>query len=190
MEADIEKILIAYKNAKKEGKDHVVQVLESIFGEEIFKQDDITRRVKTFEDAYNCLDKNHNLIKEYDILKGLNKTLNGVISKDLIAYLKLRIICTVLNEGWNPSFNESEIRYFPLFYIYSESQCIDDDIMSDSMIIVSNKDNYKVLDCKSANTVNDYVDAGSNRNLCFKSPEIAKYCGKQFTEIWSKFIFG
>ena len=78
---------------------------------------DITERIKTFEDACNMLGDEHPLITEYKLIAG-----SFDITNELIAYLKLRIICEALNEGWKPTFNEHEIRYYPWAYIYTKEE--------------------------------------------------------------------
>lgn len=65
------------------------------------KPKDVRERIKTFEDAYKELENRDNmdfLIREYD-----NRWTGG---KDLLAYLKLRIIVAALNEGWEPEFKK------------------------------------------------------------------------------------
>ena len=43
-------------------------------------------------------------------------------TKDIIAFAKLRVIVEALNEGWNPTFSESEYRYYLWFRIYSKDE--------------------------------------------------------------------
>ena len=73
---------------------------------------DITKRIKTFEDACEALGNEHPYVKEY--LSTVNININ--ITQDLISYLKLRIITEALNEGWKPTFDEGEYRYY-LYYL-------------------------------------------------------------------------
>jgi len=79
------------------------------------KPKDITERIKTFDDAYNELGEDHPLVKEYCWQ-------NDDTSADLLAYLRLRIICAALNEGWQPKFTENEKRWYPWFYVYTKEE--------------------------------------------------------------------
>ena len=81
----------------------------------MFQPKNIMERVKTFEDAVAILGENHILVKEY-----LGVTYNIVITKNLIAYLQLSIICAALNEGWKPTFSDDEYRFYPWFDIYTK----------------------------------------------------------------------
>ena len=79
---------------------------------------DITKRIKTFEDACEALGNEHPYVQEY--LNTVNININ--ITQDLISYLKLRIITEALNEGWKPTFDEGEYRYYPWFYTYTKEE--------------------------------------------------------------------
>ena len=59
----------------------------------------VTERVKTFEDALNELGEHNQLVAAYRCHKDMADD-----DKDLVAYLKLRIIAAALNEGWKPKF--------------------------------------------------------------------------------------
>lgn len=78
----------------------------------------ITERIKTFEDACDKLGENDVLVAEYKSFIRDKIT----YSDDVIAYLKLRIICAALNEGWKPTFNGDELHYFPWFDIYTKRE--------------------------------------------------------------------
>ena len=56
----------------------------------------IMDRIKTFEDAVNELGEENECVNECRLI---DEEI-GYISSDLRAYLKLRIICAALNEGW------------------------------------------------------------------------------------------
>ena len=109
-----ENVLNAYKNASKEQK----ELLEHLFGSEVFKPKDVRERIKTFHDAYCELGNEHPFVKSYE--KYVN-TASGE-EADVISYLKLRIIAAALNEGWKPQFTEDEYRYYPWFYLLTEEE--------------------------------------------------------------------
>lgn len=87
------------------------------------KEDDrpVTERIKTFEDACRELGEIHPFVRAYN---GYAKNISEENKNDgdVIAYLKLRIITAALNEGWKPTFDEDECRYYPWFYIYTQKE--------------------------------------------------------------------
>ncbi len=67
----------------------------------------ITERVKTFEDACNILGENHPCVVAYNAFeRDVMAAVDPKEIADVAAYLKLRIIATALNEGWEPQFTE------------------------------------------------------------------------------------
>lgn len=122
------------------------------------------------------------------------------MTKDEIAYIKLKTIVRSLNEGWVPELKEGEYRYYPWYYLYTQEEL---DNMEQN-----EKDKRKLLEFGGllfgghanggtiagfgcANT--DYTPSNTNANvgsrLCLKSDELATYCGKQFIELWFEFLF-
>lgn len=78
------------------------------------KPQNVMERVKTFKDACNELGIEHD--------KWVQDKKDLGLEADVIAYLKLRIIAAALNEGWKPQFTTDEYRYFPWFYLYTQSE--------------------------------------------------------------------
>lgn len=130
----------------------------------------VTERVKTFHDAYCELGNEHPFVKSYE--KYVN-TASGE-EADVIAYLKLRIICAALNEGWKPTFDEDEYRFYVWFYIYTKAE-----------YEKLNKDEKKM--CRIVGISN--FSSNTSSRLAFKTRELAEYCGKQFIDIWADFLF-
>lgn len=181
-----EYVLNAYKHASEEQK----ALLESMFGKDMFKPENIMERVKTFEDACAILGENHTLVKEY---WGVVYN-NIVITKNLIAYLKLRIICASLNEGWKPTFDGSRCRYYPWFYIYTkeEYEKLNEDEKKKCRVVGrSSYDAYAFggVVCSSAYFSSSYSYSYHGSLIVFKTKELAEYCEKQFTDIWEDYLF-
>lgn len=94
----------AFKNAGKDGK----QVLTDLFGKQVALYDNITERVKSFEDACQVLGISTNVPD----VKGLPRK----HQKAIVANYKLIIIAEALNEGWKPNWQDSdECKYYPWF---------------------------------------------------------------------------
>ena len=158
----------------------------------------VTERIKTFEDACRELGEDNVLVKQYN---AICSTFNYYVvreedpSKDLIAYLKLRIIAAALNEGWEPKFTKAECRYFPFFELYTQEEydCMGEEWKQKHPLLLWGCYAYNGADCGlvCSNSVDawtvSWADIGSR--LSVKSKEIAIYFGTQFSEIWKDYIF-
>lgn len=149
----------------------------------------ITERIKTFKDAYDELGHNHPLCEEYYQVVNLDCK----VSKELIAYLKLRIITAALNNKWNPSFTVGEKRYFPWFWLYTKKEYdnMNNKDKQDNILrsdYDSNADYSLVYVYTHYDGSHSYGFYGSQ--LVFETKELAEYAGKQFIDIYKDFIFG
>lgn len=182
-----ENVLAVYIAATDEQQ----KLLELLFGKEIFKPKNVTERIKTFEDAYRELGKKHQFVKEYDAMRRADEVLFGGLSMDIVAYLKLRIICAALNEGWEPEFTENEERWHPWFQFYTQDE-INDMNEQDKQglhfvpIICEYKTGYVGFGIASSYDFHsDTMYFGAR--LCLKSDALAVYCGIQFANLWADF---
>lgn len=96
----------------------------------------------------------------------LKHAINLSMSKDTVAYIKLRMIALVLNEGWKPDFGKDEQRWYPWFKIGENG---------------SVSFEYAYYGASDA-----YAHFGSH--LAFKSKELAEYAGTRFTEIYKDYL--
>ena len=182
-----ENVLNAYKQATKEQK----ALLENMFGKDVFQPKNIMERVKTFEDACEVLGEEHSYVQEY---WGVANN-NFDFTQDFIAYLKLRIICAALNDGWKPTLSDGECRYYPWFYIYTKNEY--DKLNKDEkkkchVIGRSSYDAYAFggVVCSSARFSSSYPYSYHGSRIVFKTSELAEYCEKQFIDIWADYLFG
>ena len=181
-----ENVLNAYKQASKEQK----ALLENMFGKDVFNPKDIMERVKTFEDACEVLGEDHQYVKAYREWMRISYA----DCKDITAYLKLRIIAAVLNEGWKPTNSDGECRYYPWFYIYTkkEYEKLNKDEKKKCRVVGRQSyDAYAfggvVFSSLNISTSSSYSYHGSQ--IVFKTRELAEYCEKQFMDIWSDYLF-
>lgn len=177
-------------NTYKQGSEKEKQVLELLFGVETFRPKNVMERVKTFEDACRELGKDHPFVLAYQNTN-LRDPEVADDNKDVIAYLKLRIIAAALNEGWKPKFVKGEFRYFPYFYL-----CPDEDIsrMSEgekSRVVY--RPNYGAYE--NGGMAYEIAKDGSASFfatfmplLVFKTSELAEYAGKQFVYLYADYL--
>lgn len=145
-------LLAAFRNAGKEGK----QVLSDLFGKQVALYDNITDRVKSFEDACQVLGISTNVPE----VKGLPRK----HQKAIIANYKLIVIAEALNEGWKPNWQDSdEYKYYPWF-----------DMSNPAGVGGSNARN-------AASATSAFIGS----RLCLKNRELAIYFGQTFTDLFN-----
>lgn len=182
-----ENALAAYNNTDANGR----ELLEHLFGKEIFTQD-IKDKVKTFEDAVAILGDEHPLVAQFRVIESSFKEADNNLH--LFAYARLVIIAEALNEGWEPKFDGDECRYYPWFYIYTKAEYeeLDEDEKKDCRV-VGRSHNYALavggVACANAYSASSSSSSGHGSRLAFKTRELAEYCGKQFIDIWERFLF-
>ena len=157
------------------------------------KPKDITDRIKTFTDACSALGDNYPLVSQY--YRAVAAFKYEPMTEDLLAYLKLRIICKALNEGWRPAFTEDECRYYPWFRINTPEEYKELSTSEKKECCVffqsgNNECSGSIVYVNSyyAGSVSSGYNGGSNW-LALKTKELAEYCGKQFIDIWISYLF-
>ena len=156
-------------------------LLVNIFGNDTFKPKDIRERVKTFEDACTVLGINPDEWKNKHMM----------LDKDVLAYLKLRVIAKALNEGWYPKFTENERRYYPWFYIITKKEFDNLSAEEKRRCVGREGSNAGADGClvfANANSAASYSGAGNGARLAFSNYDLAVYAGTQFIDIWDDFI--
>lgn len=185
-------------NALNTGSENVKETILALFPE--LKEETaqkaanrpITERVKTFEDALNILGEENQFVKEFRGMITYAAEENCFPSWDMQAFLKLRIICAALNEGWQPEFSEDEWRYYPYFFLYTDEELSEksDEWKNDRRLISTGSyevKGYAGLAYALSYYVPSHTSAYFGSRLCLKSDTLASYCGKQFIELWADF---
>lgn len=156
------------------------------------KKDDrpVTDRVRIFEDALNELGEEHVAVKDY-----WSMFHTGIeFSNDIIAYFKLRVIAAALNEGWEPSFDNEEYRWYPWFTMWTEEELAykSDEWKKDHNLWLfgghSSSGSYCGLACAYSNCDWSHSYANSSARLAVKSEGLAIYFGNQFIQIWADYV--
>lgn len=174
-----ENVLNAYKNASDEQK----ELLEHLFGREVFKPVDVKERIKTFADAAKAV----GIEDPEEWESGYSD-----VEPDILAYFKLRIITKALNEGWEPKFTVGEYRWFPFFVLYTKDEIDKMDEKTRTRVVRRSDVNSSAdggVACVGAFNDSSSASSSYGSRLAFKSEELAEYAGKQFTEIYADFCF-
>ena len=153
---------------------------------------DITERVKTFYDAQKVLEERagNGDTKVKQLLAEYNAIDTSKASIDLVAFLQLRIVAAALNEGWRPTYSSEEPRYYPWFFYLSRKQyaALNDDIKKSYSVVESITGGYPyAIDCGEIASSMTLIACGPP--LIFKTERLAVYCGKQFIDIWAKYLW-
>lgn len=155
----------------------------------------VTERIKTFDDACNELGADHPMVSVYDTLvtrANGEQSLAEWMGKDVVAFLKLRIITEALNEGWHPKFTEDEYRYYPWFYIYTKEE-YDNFSEEEKRRCVGRASFYADAGGGLVHSSAYYASSDSGAHggvrLAFSNRDLAEYAGRQFIDIWADFVF-
>lgn len=142
----------------------------------------ITERVKTFEGACREVGiDSSEWIKDKEALR---------LEKDVVAYMKLRIICKALNEGWKPTLEKDEYRYVPVFSVYSSAEINsfpEKWVEKYHEIFFKGKKRCLFLSIDGYSASHFFSEIATY--LCLKDKKLAIYCGEHFIDIWFEFLF-
>lgn len=148
----------------------------------------VTERIKTFEDA----------VMATGMTFPFDDNQLSCLPKDVVAYMKLRIIAAALNELHEttldefPKFTTDEYRWYPWFNLYKREDIdkIDEEGKKSLWMFGGNSSHGAY--CGLAYASSAYAWPGSaarvSARLAVKSEELAKYFGQQFIDIWADYM--
>ncbi len=91
------------------------------------------------------------------------------MTEDEAAYYSLKVIARALNEGWEPDWNNKEQeKWYPWFETTNGASA--------------------GLACSATNHPVSRTTANLGSRLCFKTEALAKYAGKQFINLYEKYL--
>ena len=148
----------------------------------------VTERIKTFEDAV--------------IATGMTLPFDdnqlSYLPKDVVAYMKLRVIAAALNGLTEdtidefPKFTVDEYRYYPWFYLYTQEEIgkMDEDEKKTLWLFGGHSANGAncVLAYAHSRSAWSSSPAGISARLAVKSEELSRYFGQQFIDIWYDYV--
>lgn len=150
----------------------------------------VTERIKTFEDA----------VKATGMTFPFDDNQLSYLPKDVIAYMKLRVIAAALNELHEatldefPKFTTGECRWYPWFYIYTQEEIDKMDEEKKKKLWMFGSNSNHGANCGLAFAASAYAWTVSHANfsarLAVKSEALAKYFGQQFIDIWADYLIG
>ena len=146
----------------------------------------VTERIKTFEDA----------VMATGMTLPLDDNQLSYLPKDVVAYMKLRIIAAALNELHEATLNEypnlttDEKIWFPWFKFNLYTQKEIDEMSDEQKKILWLFDALKDCDSTYGLAFSFSINAYGNfsASLGVKSEQLAKYFGQQFIDIWADYL--
>lgn len=148
----------------------------------------VTERIKTFEDA----------VMATGMTFPFDDNQLSCLPKDVVAYMKLRIIAAALNELHEttldefPKFTTDEYRWYPWFNLYKREDIDKIDEEGKKSLWLFGGSSYDGANCglASADSNDAWSSSNSDRSarLAVKSEELAKYFGQQFIDIWADYM--
>lgn len=193
MEIKKENLLAVLNTAPENVKEILFGLFPEIKEEEAQKaaKRPVEERIKTFDDACRELGENHPYVQMFKDIFEKSTVAGANINSDVVAFLKLRIICAALNEGWQPQFTEDECRWYPWFYLYTDKELSEkSEEWKAARHLISTGDYYGSsagFACAHSSRAPSGTAATIGSRLCFKSEALATYCGKQFISLWADF---
>lgn len=187
MDVDIKNIIAAYQTATESEKTLLCALFPDAHLSDTQTQADnrpITERIKTFENACEYLGLSVESLCDM-------WAQGGIIEPDEIAYQKLRLITTALNEGWTPKFTSGEYRWYPWFSLYDLSDL--SELTEDWKLEHAYRPttgyvgDYCGFASASSNTAPSNALAYFGSRLCYKSEALAEYSGRQFADLWADY---
>jgi hypothetical protein len=148
----MKKLIVINQDNAREAYNNATGELKAQIAKEFGISEKITDRIKTFEDALNESGET--------IVSFMRRT--AWDTPDEIAYKKAKVITKVLNEGWEPNWDDSsEKKWRPWFPLDAPGFRFGVSLYGDTT---------------------SYWAGGSR--LCFKSEDLCNYAAQQFFEIY------
>lgn len=182
-----EQLVAFYRSTSTDGRKAVKEALGEQFSEAL----PATERVKTYEDAVWELGNDHPLV---EAASSAEWRFTNSEDKDIIAYLKLRVIVAALNDGWKPQFVPGELRWYPWYELISKDEydAMSEDEKQERRCGGRSNNNANAgggLVYSNAVNASSFSYAYNCSRLAFKSEALAEYAGKQFAELFANFCF-
>ncbi len=182
-----EQLVAFYRSTSTDGRKAVKEALGEQFSEAL----PATERVKTYEDAVLELGNDHPLVES---ASSAEWRFTNSEDKDIIAYLKLRVIVAALNDGWKPQFVPGELRWYPWYELISKDEyyAMSEDEKQERRCVGRSGNDASAcggLVCSNADDALSVSYAYNGSRLAFKSEALAEYAGKQFAELFADFCF-
>jgi len=179
------------KNSMQETNNDSAYTLPESFSKRTGDPRPVTERIRTMMDVLDELGTDHPLVVQY-----VNITERGRHDEYLATFMQLSMVCEALNEGWHPTFEPGEYRYWPWFWLYKSKEDAEKYKAKDEEIFeVPEAVRACLLGGQAraglATVLSSYApgnaDVSVGSRLCFKSRDLALHAARHFHDLWLKF---
>jgi hypothetical protein len=158
----------------------------------------VTERIRTMTDVLEELGSDHPLVTQYR--HWLDNTDPEQRDEYTATFLQLRMVCAAINEGWLPTFEPGEFRYWPYLWLYKDKKSAErykspgEEIFEIPSAVracllggIAADGAYAGLAFVNSSNAPGIASVHVGSRLCFLSSELALYAGKTFIDLWLKF---
>ena len=195
MEIQEKNVILAYSEAEDSGKKLLRTLFPSIDFDAATQPDtrSIIERVTNFDEAVEELSRRASDGDELaSQLMNDWEQLHESATPDLVAYIKLRIVCAALNEGWEPEFTEDEERWYPWHYLWTQGEIdsmSDDEKKQRALIGVDDyrQDGWAGFAYSHSTAAPSLSASSIGSRLCCKDEKTARHAATTFIRLWADF---
>lgn len=188
--------IIEFTKLKSEGTHKVLDATKNTPCKRTYDPLPVTKRIRTMTDVLEELGPDHPLVEQYDKYMFLKKP-EEYYDEYLLTFMKLRLVCAAINEGWLPTFANGEYWYTPYILLFRDFETAKKTWGEDAIEIPSDVQTWLndgrepyggcvIRATAYSESMPDGVVAHASSRLCFKSEERAIYAAKTFFELWIK----
>jgi len=183
------------KNSMQETNNDSAYTLPESFSKRTGDPRPVTERIRTMMDVLDELGTDHPLVVQY-----VNITERGRHDEYLATFMQLSMVCEALNEGWHPTFEPGEYRYWPWFWLYKSKEDAEKYKAKDEEIFevpeavrcvlfggCADNGAFAGFACAYSYRAPSNAGASVGSRLCFKSRDLALHAARHFHDLWLKF---
>ena len=187
--------IIEFTKLKSEGIHKVLDATKNTPCKRAHDPRPVTERIRTMMDVLDELGTDHPLVVQY-----VNITERGRHDEYLATFMQLSMVCEALNEGWHPTFEPGEYRYWPWFWLYKSKEDAEKYKAKDEEIFevpeavrcvlfggCADNGAFAGFACAYSYRAPSNAGASVGSRLCFKSRDLALHAARHFHDLWLKF---
>lgn len=142
-------------------------------------------KIRTFNDALHALEAispHHQYISDYYrlIAEGTDN-----ISRNLLAYVKLKIITAVINVDYQSETLDNKIRYYPVIHVYQDKEFQNSDLDEACIVLPKEPNPGAVMVIKTQACITDHPHTDA---LCFGNGQLALHAIANFKDLYADYF--
>lgn len=141
-------------------------------------------QIRTYDDAKRALFAFHSI----RFFPNENDLKKANIDEASRAFIRLQIIVRAINDGWTPNVAKGDLGYRPQFYLYDSKES--------DVPVMKIECKYRYADGQQialSSVTRGNPESGKAyfpTSLVVRTPEMARYLGTQFIDLFARFYYG